>query len=119
VARYRTRGRHYFDQRENASRWLPTFERQRAKQRIGNLRERYGGAQILDGVFTGFTTLPAPGQSSCTWREVIGAPPNEHNLDVVKHVYRMRAGELHPTAAARTNRWELNVALKQAEEALR
>lgn len=38
--------------------------------------ERHGGARILERAFTGFTALPAPGQTTVrTWRQVFSLQP--------------------------------------------
>lgn len=80
--------------------------------------ERHGGAQILDRAFTGFTAIPAP-TSTRHWREVIGVPPAERDLSVIRAAYRRRASVSHPdkggTHEAMT---ELNKALMQAEKEL-
>jgi hypothetical protein len=83
--------------------------------------ERWGGGQILDRAFSGFTALPAPGQSSARgWREILGVDPAERDLSAVQGKYRRLAAVHHPdrggTEAAMS---ELNWAWAQAQEALR
>lgn len=60
--------------------------------------ERHGGARILDRAFTGFTALPAPGQTvKRTWREVFGIQAGAVvSADTVKAIYRRLAAEHHP-----------------------
>jgi hypothetical protein len=64
--------------------------------------ERHGGAQILDRAFTGFTALPAPGQTSVKgWREVLGfeADAIPTHAEVLER-YRRRRSEVHPDKGA-------------------
>jgi hypothetical protein len=57
--------------------------------------ERHGGAQILKRAFTGFTALPAPGQTSARgWREILGHDvANRAQLD---ERYKRLRSENHP-----------------------
>lgn len=83
--------------------------------------ERWGGGQILDRAFSGFTALPAPGQThSRGWREVLRVDPTESNLDVVKGQYRRLSSVHHPDRGGSEEAMaELNWAWAQAQEALR
>lgn len=84
--------------------------------------ERHGGAQILDRAFTGFTALPAPGQTMVRgWREVLELP-NEHvDLEVALAQYRRLASAAHPDKPGGSHAAMslLNAAWAQAQEALR
>lgn len=58
--------------------------------------ERHGGAQILKRAFTGFTALPAPGQTTAPWRQVLGLQPNEAGLRVAEEAYKRLRSQCHP-----------------------
>jgi hypothetical protein len=60
--------------------------------------ERHGGARILDRAFTGFTALPAPGETvKRTWREVFEIQAGTVvSADTIKATYRRLAAEHHP-----------------------
>lgn len=87
--------------------------------------ERHGGAQILDRAFTGFAALPAPGQTTRTWRDVLemdalvselGRVPS---MDDIKRQYRRLAILRHPDRGGSADGMaELNLALQRAEEQL-
>jgi len=82
--------------------------------------ERHGGAQILARAFTGFTALPAPGQTTTRgWREVLDLT-DEATLDRARENYRRLAGIRHPdkggTHAAMS---ELNAAWELAQQYFR
>ncbi len=80
--------------------------------------ERHGGAQILDRAFTGFTALPSPAAAR-TWREVIGVPAVERNMDTVRAAFRRRAQAVHPDrGGSHDDMAALNAAMRQAEEDL-
>lgn len=80
--------------------------------------ERHGGAQILDRVFTGFAALPAP-DAAKAWREVLGIPPDVHDLDRVRAAYRTLAQAAHPDRGGSHEQMaEINAAWCQAQEAL-
>lgn len=83
--------------------------------------ERHGGAAILDRAFTGFTALPAPGQTTARgWREVLGVGPEERDFAKVQDKYRRLAAVHHPDRGGTAELMsELNWAWNQAQEALR
>lgn len=60
--------------------------------------ERHGGAQILERAFTGFTALPAPGQtSSLGWREVLGFDTAYRpHADDIEVAYKRLRSKHHP-----------------------
>lgn len=59
--------------------------------------ERHGGAAILERAFTGFAALPAPGQTSRTWRDVLGFTPQDRvDLDAVKVAHARLSKLRHP-----------------------
>jgi hypothetical protein len=62
--------------------------------------ERHGGAAILDRAFTGFTALPAPGQTSAPgWREVFGFTPSQNVTRLqLEGAYRTARSETYPRA---------------------
>lgn len=79
--------------------------------------ERQGGAQVLERAFTGFTALPAPGQTvKRDWQDVLGLrgtplPTREQ----VKAAYRRLASEHHPDrGGTEAMMAELNVAQDEA-----
>lgn len=81
--------------------------------------ERHGGAKILERAFTGFTALPAPGQTSQrTWRQVFGFSGGEPvDLVLLRERFRTLAAEHHPDrggSAALMS--ELNVTFEQAKK---
>lgn len=82
--------------------------------------ERWGGGQILDRAFSGFTALPAPGQTHARgWREVLNVEPTESDLDTVKGQYRRLSSVRHPDRGGTQEEMsELNWAWAQAQEAL-
>ncbi|MEX3967325.1 hypothetical protein AB4Y42_34710 [Paraburkholderia sp. EG286B] len=79
---------------------------------------RWGTGDMLEAAFTGFTAIATP-SAPRHWREVIGVPPTERDLGVVRAAYRRRASVAHPdkggTHEAMT---ELNTALAAAEREL-
>lgn len=60
--------------------------------------ERHGGARVLERAFTGFTSLPAPGQAGKrTWRQVFSfAECSMPTRDQVRAQYRILASLHHP-----------------------
>lgn len=56
--------------------------------------ERWGGGDMVEQAFTGFTALPAPSKSK-TWYDVMGCSPHSAT-DSVKTLYRDLARECHP-----------------------
>lgn len=82
--------------------------------------ERHGGGQILDRAFTGFTALPAPGQTVARgWREVLGVDPQENSVDKVREKYRRLSAVHHPDRGGSSDVMaELNWAWTQAQTAL-
>ena len=80
--------------------------------------ERWGGAQILDRAFTGFTALPGP-DTKRTWRAVLGVSPDERDLDKIKDAYRVAARCAHPDKGGSDARMaEINQAWADAQKAL-
>jgi len=61
--------------------------------------ERWGVSET-DRAFTGFTALPAPGQSKArTCWEILGLDPTQpHTVDSINAAYRARAKQCHPDA---------------------
>lgn len=82
--------------------------------------ERHGGAQILERAFTGFAALPAPGQTSRGWREVLGFPPHSKpaysELDAV---YKRLRSAAHPDKGGSHEAFmEVQTAFDQASKEL-
>lgn len=81
--------------------------------------ERHGGARILERAFTGFTALPAPGQTVVrTWRQVFGfVDTTVVTAQLLKARYRTLAAEHHPDHGGNpTLMAELNIAYEQAKK---
>lgn len=76
--------------------------------------ERWGGAQILERAFTGFTPLPAPGAAR-PWWEVLGCNENA-TAEAIKTAYRRAAMAAHPDRGGSDERMaELNRAYDEAQ----
>lgn len=82
--------------------------------------ERWGGGQILDRAFSGFTALPAPGQTHARgWREVLNVEATVNDIEAVKGQYRRLSSVRHPDkGGTEAEMSELNWAWAQAQEAL-
>ena len=79
--------------------------------------ERWGGGQILDRAFTGFTALPGP-DTKRTWREILGVPATG-DIGKVREAYRIAASSAHPDKGGSHERMtEINQAWAQAQEEL-
>ena len=55
--------------------------------------ERWGGSEFLDGLFTGFKALPAPGESTVSKVEYFRS---DMDLELGKRIFKNLAIELHP-----------------------
>lgn len=83
--------------------------------------ERHGGAQVLARAFTGFTALPAPGQTSARgWQEVMEFGPGmivtRESLD---QAYRRLRSARHPDKGGTAEAFnEVQVAYEQGCDAL-
>lgn len=82
---------HYGKVEENIAAIAATLEAMRAI-------ERHGGAEILNRAFVGMNAmLPAPGQSSRTWREVLEIPAGELcTLQRVEQSFKRLRSQHHP-----------------------
>ena len=84
--------------------------------------ERHGGAQILERAFQGFDALPAPGQTSRTWRDVLGVSQEHHGavaLEVAEKQYRILRSTHHPDKGGSGERFhEVETAWQQAQKEL-
>ena len=89
---------------------------------IGALRgiSRWGTGDMMEAAFTGFTALPAPGQTTARgWPEVLELPLDA-TLDKAKENYRRLSMIRHPDRGGSEDAMsELNWAWTQAQEALR
>lgn len=79
---------------------------------------RHGGLAIVRATFTGFKALPDPGKRG--WREVFNLGDDERaSIDEVRFRYRRMAATAHPDRGGSDDDMAtLNLAMKQAEEAL-
>lgn len=57
---------------------------------------RWGSGDMLEAAFRGFTALPAPGQTTKPWREVLGFTTSEFRLGVVEGEYKRLRSMHHP-----------------------
>lgn len=82
--------------------------------------ERHGGAAILERAFTGFTALPAPGQTSAPgWREVFGFAPDETVTRIrLEGAYRTARSETYPRAPGVGNSEKFQSVQRAYEQAL-
>jgi hypothetical protein len=98
---------YWIDPATNASRCMAIDIYDRIADNLGavaatikalRLIERHGGAQVLARAFTGFTALPAPGQTSaCGWREVLELSPDyTPQRDGIDRAYKVLRSRYHP-----------------------
>ena len=83
--------------------------------------ERHGGAQILERAFTGFTALPAPGQTLRSWREVLGFEPGapDPSLEQLEARYRVMRSAHHPDRGGSSEGFQaVQTAYEQARQAI-
>lgn len=89
---------------------------------IGALRgiARWGTGDMMEAAFTGFTALPAPGQTTARgWPEVLELPPGA-TLEKAKENYRRLSMIRHPDRGGSEDAMsELNWAWAQAQETLK
>lgn len=83
---------------------------------------RWGTGDMMEAAFTGFTALPAPGQTSGRgWREVFGWPPDAKvrrlELDGAYRTARSEAHPDRPTGSAERFQ-EVQTAYEQAKQEL-
>lgn len=84
--------------------------------------ERHGGAAILERAFTGFTALPAPGQTTApSWRMVLDFADDEPvNEFAINAAYRRMASQHHPDKGGNADMMaRINAARDQALQSLR
>lgn len=81
--------------------------------------ERHGGAKILERAFAGFDALPAPGQTSRSWKDVLGVG-DDPTFDQAERAYKTLRSIAHPDKpGGDANQFhEIEQAWKQAWEAL-
>lgn len=58
--------------------------------------ERHGGARILERAFTGFTALPAPGDTSAGWRQILNVSEGDQRLTTAEAQYLALRSRYHP-----------------------
>jgi hypothetical protein len=77
---------------------------------------------MMEAAFKGFTALPAPGQTSRTWRDVLDVGKfggNDQQLSAAKSNYRVLASANHPDKGGDANKMaEINLAWQQAQQEL-
>jgi len=56
---------------------------------------RWGTGDMMEAAFTGFAALPAPGQTSLSWREILEVSPNA-SRDEVSMSYKTLRSRHHP-----------------------
>lgn len=80
---------------------------------------RHGTAEILNRAFTGFTALPAPGQTTRTWRDILEVG-EQVTLQRAQENYRRLAAVRHPDKGGSHEAMaELNGAWTAAQAELR
>ena len=78
--------------------------------------ERWGGGEILERTFTGFTALPNPDAQS-SWRDVLDYHGDD--IDDANTAYKIARAAAHPDKGGDTDRFYLvNQAWNQAEKEL-
>ena len=55
--------------------------------------ERWNASDMLERAFTGFKALQDP--NKLLWREVLGIPQDENDINVIKHRYRQLCSTYH------------------------
>lgn len=81
--------------------------------------ERHGGATIMNRAFRGFTALPAPGQTSHSWRDELNVDAREANIDKVKKNYMLLRSANHPDRGGDPSIFDrINSAWKMAQQEL-
>lgn len=89
---------------------------------IGALRgvARWGTGDMMEAAFTGFTALPAPGQTTARgWPQVLEVAPDAP-LEKIKENYRRLSSVRHPDKGGSHDAMsELNWAWQQAQDAHR
>jgi hypothetical protein len=79
--------------------------------------ERWGGGEILERTFTGFTALPNP-DAQPSWRDVLDYYGDD--IDDANTAYKVARAVAHPDKGGDTDRFYLvNQAWEQAEQELR
>jgi hypothetical protein len=83
---------------------------------------RWGASDMMERAFTGFTALPAPGQTTVrSWRDVLGLQDAVGlTIDEARLAYKRLCSERHPDKGGSQEAMsELNAAWAQAQEALK
>lgn len=81
--------------------------------------ERWGAKNMIKAAFTGFAALPAPGQTTRNWRNVLELVPGDTLVRARDH-YRRLCGTCHPDKPGGSHEamTELNAAWEQAQQEL-
>lgn len=81
---------------------------------------RWGTGDMMEAAFTGFTALPAPGQTATRgWREVFGFGTLPANMADVEAVYRALRSKHHPDKGGNAEQFNaVQVAYDQARQEL-
>jgi hypothetical protein len=80
--------------------------------------ERHGGAEILERAFTGFAALPAPGQVTVPWRQVLGIDQGATvSTEQIEQRYRALRSAHHPDKGGSAETFHaVQVAYEQARQ---
>lgn len=79
---------------------------------------RWGTGDMMEAAFTGFTALPAPGQTTVRgWREVLGfLPGSKPTMESVEQQYRELRSRTHPDKGGDAEQFNaVQVAYEQAK----
>jgi len=88
-------------------RWLSVEDNMHAiSLTIGALRgvARWGTGDMMEAAFTGFTALPAPGQTTTHWRTLFGDVGTRAELDLA---YRSARSKHHPDKGGRAEMFDM------------
>jgi len=55
--------------------------------------KRWGASDMMERAFTGFKALPDP--DKLLWREVLGIPQDENDINVIRHRYKQLCSTYH------------------------
>lgn len=79
---------------------------------------RWGTGDMMEAAFTGFTALPAPGQTSRNWRDVLGVGPDASRQQIDDAYKRLRS-QHHPDKGGSAEQFnEVQKAYEQAQREL-
>lgn len=82
---------------------------------------RWGSGDMMEAAFTGFTALPAPGQTSARgWREILGLPTDwKGDIEEVYAAWKVKRSAAHPDNGGSTEAFHaVQTAYEQATQEL-